>query len=329
VKRSTFITWDQLKVGAMILVALVVMAVAVLKLDQAANLFAKRYTLSTYVPNTAGLRVGGQVTVAGQLAGTVQSVEFLPVDRDTTRNLKITVEINRSLQGQVRRDSRASLKTLGLLGDKVFDITPGTPGYAALKEGDTITLAAALDYEAVLIQASGALDQVVTLTGSLQKVADNVTAGQGTLGQLLTNRSLHDQINSTLGSTNALMVRLQNPGGTVGRLLNDPALYNNLNRVLNSADTLVGSLGATVGSSNGTVGKLLRDDQLYMRLLSAVSGVDTLVTSMARGQGTVSKLFTDDQMYAELLKAVSALNTVLVDVRRDPRRYTKGLIKVF
>jgi hypothetical protein len=43
----------------------------------------------------------------------------------------------------------------------------------------------------------------------------------------------------------------------------------------------------------------------------------------------VKKLFTDDEMYAQLLKALTSLNDVLIDVRRDPRRYTKGLITVF
>jgi len=328
-KRSTVITWDQLKVGAVIAIAIVVIGVAILKLGQAAHLFTKRYTLVSFVPNTTGLRVGGQVTVAGQLAGSVKSIEFLPVDADTTRNLKIIIEIDQSVQPQVRRDSEAALKTLGLLGDKVFDISPGTPRFAALKDGDTLKLGVALDYEAVLVQASGALEQVVSLTGSLQKVANGVVAGEGTVGQLLTNRQLYDNLNATLASTNTLMARLQNPRGTVGQLLNDPALYNNLNRVLLSADTVVAQLGAGVTSGNGTVGKLLRDDQLYNRLVSAVAGVDTLVGTMAGGKGTVNKLFTDDELYNQLIKAVTGLNAVLVDVRRDPRRYTKGLITVF
>lgn len=328
-KRSAVITWDQLKVGAVILVALVVMGIAILKLGQAAHLFSKRFTLVSFVPSTAGLRVGGQVTVAGQLAGAVKQIDFLPVDADTMRNLRIIIEVDKAVQTQVRRNSQAKLKTLGLLGDKVFDISPGTPNYAVLQDGDTLTLGEALDYEAVLVQASGALEQVVSLTGSLQKVTDGVVKGEGTVGQLLTNKSLYDNLNATLATTNTLMARLQNPKGTVGQLLNDPTLYNNLNRVLISADTLVAQLGGGINSQNGTVGKLLKDDELYTRLVSTVAGMDTLVSAMAHGNGTVKKLFTDDEMYAQLLKAVTSLNEVLTDVRRDPRRYTKGLITVF
>lgn len=324
-RRSTFLTWDQLKVGAMIAVALAIMVIAIVKLGQSAKLFSSHYQLVTFVPSTAGLREGGQVTIAGQLAGSVKSIEFLPVDLDTMRNLKIVVEIDLADSAQVRRDSKAALRTLGLLGDKVFDITPGTPRFATLKDGDTISLASALDYEAVLKQASGALDKVVSLTGSIQTLVNGVSRGEGTLGALVTSRTLYDELNSTLISTNGLMVRLQNPRGTIGHLLNDPQLYQNLNRVLLSADTIV----AQLGSNQGTVGKLLRDDQLYARLLSSVSSLDTLVGTMARGNGTMTKLFTDQELYERILKTVTELNTVLVDVRRDPRRYTKGLISVF
>jgi phospholipid/cholesterol/gamma-HCH transport system substrate-binding protein len=99
--------------------------------------------------------------------------------------------------------------------------------------------------------------------------------------------------------------------------------------VLGSADTLVAQLGSGIGAGNGTLGKLLTDEQLYNRLVSAVSGMDTLVTAMNAGNGTVRKLFTDDQLYTQLLQSVTNLNQVLTDVRGNPGRYTRGLIRVF
>ncbi|HUQ21003.1 MAG TPA: MlaD family protein [Gemmatimonadaceae bacterium] len=324
-RRSTFITYDQLKVGLMILLAMAIMVVAIFKLGQQAKLFSKRYTLVAFVPSTSGLREGAQVTLAGQLVGAIKTIDFLPVDRDTTKNLRITVEVDQAVTEQVRRDSRAVLRSVGLLGDKLFDITVGTPGYRTLHDGDTLTLSNALDIDAVLKQASGTLYKVDSITGTMQRLVNGVSNGQGTMGQLVTSRTLYDQLNTTLASTNGLMVRLQNPRGTIGRFLDDPALYNNLNRVLGSADTVV----AQLTGSQGTVGKLLRDDQLYTKLVSTVSSLDTLVGSMSKGNGTVQRLFTDQELYNRLLSTVTELNTVLVDVRRDPRRYTKGLITVF
>jgi len=324
-RRSSFITWDQLKVGVLILVALLILGVAIVKLGQTGNLFGKRYRLVAFISNASGLKLGGPVTVAGQLSGSIKDIQFLPPDVDTTKNLKLIVEVSREVTEQVRRDSRGRIRTQGVLGDKVFDISPGTPANRVLHEGDTIAVDPSTDFETVVQQASGAISSVVGLTNDLKKVTGSVTRGEGTLGQLVTNRSLYDQLNGTLAATNSLMSRLENPRGTIGRLLNDPALYYSLNRTIASADTII----RQISTSNGTVGRLLRDDTLYVHLVNVVTKADSLVSGMSSGNGTMHKLFTDQQLYDELVKTVTELNKVLVDVRRDPRRYTPGMIKVF
>jgi phospholipid/cholesterol/gamma-HCH transport system substrate-binding protein len=193
-----------------------------------------------------------------------------------------------------------------------------------LHEGDTVIVAPSLDYEAVVQQASGAISEVVSLTHDLKRVTSGITKGEGTLGQLVTNRQLYDQLNATLSRTSSLMARLENPRGTIGRLLDDPSLYNSLNRTVASADSII----SQINRSNGTVAKLLRDDTLYVHLVSVVSRADSLVGAMSKGNGTIQKLFTDQQLYDMLVKTVTELNSVLIDVRRDPRRYTKEMIQV-
>jgi len=324
-KRATFITWEQLKVGGMILLALGILTVAVFKLGEAANLFSKRYTLVAFLPSANGLRVGGSVTVAGQLAGTVAAIDFLAPDADTTRNLRVEVEIDQALQQQVREDSRARIRTLGLLGDKVVDISPGTPRFAVLPANDTIQVEAALDYETVLLQASGAVTDMVQLTRDLRGITGGMARGEGTVGQLLTNRSLYDELNGTLTRTNALVTRLQAPNGSLGKLLDDPALYQNLNGMISSVDSLVRQMRA----QNGTLGKLLADDSLYTNLVGITSGADSLVKQLTRGNGLASKLLNDQQLYEQLSKTITDLNAILADVRKNPRKYTKGMISVF
>ena len=108
-KRSSFITWEQLKVGALVLVALAVLSISIYKLGQAANLFSRRYDLFAFLAEANGLRVGGTVFVAGQFAGTIRSIEFLPVDNDTTRNLKVRMAVDEGLREQIRADSAALL----------------------------------------------------------------------------------------------------------------------------------------------------------------------------------------------------------------------------
>jgi phospholipid/cholesterol/gamma-HCH transport system substrate-binding protein len=83
-----------------------------------------------------------------------------------------------------------------------------------------------------------------------------------------------------------------------------------------------------ISGGNGSLGKMLRDDTLYTHLVRVVTRADSLVGTMSNGNGTMQKLFTDQQLYDQLVKTVTELNNVLVDIRRDPKRYTKQAIQV-
>jgi phospholipid/cholesterol/gamma-HCH transport system substrate-binding protein len=324
-KRPSFITWEQLKVGLLIAAALAVIGIATYRLGQAANLFSRRYELLAYLPNASGLQAGGVVYVAGQYAGTIKSIDFLPVDNDTLRNLRVRMAIDHTLQDQVRSDSKAKVRTLGLLGDKVIDISIGTPRYSALRDGDTIAVAPSLDYEAVLAQAAGAVNDMVDLTHDLRQITSSVVEGKGTMGQLLTNRALYDQFVGTMSRANAMLARVENPNGTFARLLDDPTLYNRFVSVVTSADSLVIALN----DKNGTIGKLLRDDTLYTHIVGMAIAGDSLMKTLSNGQGFAGRLLNDPALYDRINKLTTDLGAILEDVRKDPRRYTRGVICVF
>lgn len=323
-KRSSFITWEQLKVGALIVAALGVLAVAIYKLGQSTNLFSRRYELVAYLPNASGLRAGGAVLVAGQFAGTIKSIDFMPVDNDTTRNLKLRLAIDHVLQDQIRTDSKARVRTVGLLGDKVIDISIGTPRYGVLQAGDTIAISPSLDYEAVLAQAASAVNDMVGLTHDLRQITGGLTRGEGTIGQLMTNRSLYDRLVGTIGRADEMLARFENPKGTFARLLDDPTMYDRFVAVINSADSLVVALN----DKNGTIGKLLRDDTLYTHIVNIVAAGDSLARALSNGQGAVARLLNDPTLYDRLNKLTTDLSAILDDVRKDPHRYLRGMICV-
>jgi phospholipid/cholesterol/gamma-HCH transport system substrate-binding protein len=331
-KRSSFITYDQLKVGSLILLGVLLIGVALYKLGQAVNLFSKRYELQAYLKEAGGLRVGGSVMVAGQLAGTIKEIQLLPVDMDTTRNVRLVVGIDQKLQEQVRGDSRARVKTLGLLGDKIIDISPGTPKTSPLRDGDTLRVSEALDYEQVLTKAASAVDDVVGLAHDMRSLTRSLVSGKGTIGQLLTNPALYNQLEGTLGRTNALLARVQNSNGTLSRFLDDPRLYEEMVAAVGGVDSMLVSMR----SRNSTLGRLISDSTMYSQAVSTMqsftaiaANADTLVKNMAAGRGLLGKALTDDKLYTSLQKLIDDFSALVADIRKDPRRYTQGLVKIF
>jgi phospholipid/cholesterol/gamma-HCH transport system substrate-binding protein len=53
-----------------------------------------------------------------------------------------------------------------------------------------------------------------------------------------------DSVNTTISSVHLLMNQIQSPQGSLGLLMRDPGLYNNMNHTVQSADSLVTDLKA-------------------------------------------------------------------------------------
>ncbi len=92
---------------------------------------------------------------------------------------------------------------------------------------------------------------------------------------------------------------------------------------------LLDSVLRRVNSGDGTLGKLIQDDTLYTRLVGIAAGADSLLALAAHGDGLAARLLRDQGLYDKLTKSVSDLNAILADVRANPRKYTKGMIRVF
>jgi phospholipid/cholesterol/gamma-HCH transport system substrate-binding protein len=277
------------------------------------------------LPSAEGLREGGSVTLAGQLVGRVDRIDFLPPDRDSVHNLRLRLAIDRSLQSQVREDSRARLRTQGLLGDRLVDISPGTPAAPVLPEGDTIPAEPSADYEQVLSEASQVVHGLSQLTDELRGITHGLLDGEGTAGQLLTSRTLYDQLAGALQRTSTLLARVEHGDGTLGRMLTDTVVYARLASTTAALDTIV----RRIANREGTLGKLIADDTLYDRLARISTSADSMVKMVAAGQGTLGRLISDQALYDQLTKTVADLNAVLQDLQRNPRKYTKGMVKLF
>ena len=84
-----------------------------------------------------------------------------------------------------------------------------------------------------------------------------------------------------------------------------------------------------MNNQQGTIGKLLADDSLYSRMVSVTASADTVMKLMTQGNGFAARMLSDQEMYDRLNKTLTDLNSILEDVRKNPQKYTKGMIKVF
>lgn len=318
-------TWRQIRVGLVLVLAGLILAYGIYQVGRLFDVFASRYELVTLVEGSAGLIEGAPVTLAGQRIGQVEEIRFIPVeDRVGENNLFIRLSVNEGVSSQIRGDSRATLKTQGLLGDRFVDILPGSRGYEVLDPGDTIPSQPATDLESVLATAATTMEEVQVVVQDLQTMTRRLTSGEGTLGALLTDDRLYDRMATATTELAVLLGQINRSDGTLGRMIRDPSLYNQLNASLGRLD----SIGAVILAGQGSLGRLIRDDSLYEGLVgvvgradSAAMGVQSFVEGMNQGEGSLARLIEDPALYDAFLKTIVDLQNLIQAIRADPARF--------
>jgi phospholipid/cholesterol/gamma-HCH transport system substrate-binding protein len=322
--------WRQLRVGALLAVGAALVAYATYRVGATLDLFARRYEIVTLVPSGLGLREGAPVTLAGQRVGQVRSIQFIPVgQKEGEANLRVVLGLAQNVRDQVRSDSRAYLRTQGLLGDKFVDISPGTTTGRVLQPGDTIAAGRSLDLDEFMMQASVALEDATAIVTDLQQLTGGLVRGEGSVGQLLRDDQLYVTLTGATTELRRTLAEINRADGTFGRLIRDPQLYEQLNRAVARVD----SLGGMIMYGNGTLGMLLRDDALYQRIAGAVDtaglavgGLSAFIRQMTEGDGAVQRLMTDPALYEEFLRAVVDVQTLINDIRLNPGRYKPNIL---
>lgn len=312
----------QIRVGLVIILSILFLAFGVFQVGKLFDVFASRYPLVTLVETSGGLIEGAPVTLAGQRVGQVEAIDFVPPERRVdSANIAIRLSISEGIRSQIREDSRASLQTQGLLGNRFVNITPGSAGQRVLEPGDTVPSLEALDYESVLRTAATTMEEVQDVVIDLRTITDRMAAGEGTLGALLTDQQLYQQMTTATTQLAGLLRAVNRSDGTLARMIRDPELYDRMSATLARLD----SLGAVVLDGEGSLGRLVRDDSLYDGLVgvvgtadSTLSGLDALVARLGDSDGAVGRLLEDPELYDQLLKTVVDLQALIERIREDP-----------
>lgn len=305
----------ELKVGALITVGLAIALVTVLSVGERQGLLRQRYRLRAVFSEVGGLQNGAQVRVAGYQVGVVDDIRL--VARGDSARVEVILKIERNAQGWIRRGSVARISSLGLLGDKLVEITPSSHDSAVLQEGQDLATITVMSPEEILNRAAEIADTLRSTALSLNAIMKKVERGTGSLGKIIDDPRLYMNLDSLLLLTNQLIKKINSNKGTVGMLLSDPSLYQNLNRTLANLNEVTDSLR----QGQGSLGRMMREPQLYQTLDSTSRRLEAVLSRMDRGQGTLGKLSRDEELYQNLKESSQELKALIEDLKKNPKKY--------
>jgi phospholipid/cholesterol/gamma-HCH transport system substrate-binding protein len=215
----------------------------------------------------------------------------------------VTVTIGRRFIDRIRRNSEARIVTQGLLGDKLVEITVGSPDSPPVKAGDVLATREPFEMAQMFAAGADTLAQVNQLATTLRKTVDRVDRmteevekGKGWLHVLIYEEpeSLR-RLNALLTSTQQLLTRAEGADSAVGVLLSKDS--GKAARSLLAAMDALGRAAEKPGPSDGLLPTLLfdpeykgvaRDLQVLTRNFRDVS------EKLAHGQGLLGELLKGD-----------------------------------
>ena len=201
------------RLGAFIVATLAVLAAGVFIIGSQENLFRATYQLKAQFDNVAGLVVGADVQVGGVHSGSVHSITLPHKPGD---KVIVVMDLDRSTKEIIKSDSVASIETEGVLGDQFVAISFGSAGQAEVEDGETIQSVPPLELGALLIKANAILDSsqqaivnTTAATAHLNSVSAKIDSGQGTVGALVNDKQLYNNLEQTTTTLHDTMLQAQ------------------------------------------------------------------------------------------------------------------------
>jgi phospholipid/cholesterol/gamma-HCH transport system substrate-binding protein len=288
-----------LTVGGLALVSLTALMVAILSLSSQQSIWKPHYRLIGYFNNVGGLIDGAPVWLAGKRIGGVETVTF-DTDAQGRPAVKVVMQIERSAQERIRRDSVAVIGTIGLLGDVYVEISLGTAEGAILAEGDEVATLDPLDLNRMIARGAGALDQITNLTSSLNQVVSKFEQAGGA-----------ENLAASLAGAGDVISEIKEGDGALHSLIYEEYKGSGLESVERSLAVVEGILDE-IAHGDGVLHSMIYDSpteqDVVLQALQAGSRLNSILGKIDRGEGTFGLILNDPTLYEELTLLVGGAN---------------------
>ena len=281
----------EVRVGLFVLVGLAAF-LAVLFTMTDVGTFRGRYYVDTVVESAGGMRRGDPVQMRGVNVGRVIDFDIAPGGVDVRMEIYDEYDIP--------ADSRAQMRSSGIMGGMTVDIIPGR---STERIADGAEIPAVSGSSDIMAQAAGITTRADTALMRVNLLLSNENIGSvSTSAEQL--QALLDELNGIAaqqrGQLQALSASLRRSAAGVEAATTGPELQRSIQQV----DALTAQMAQTT--------TLLNQTSVSLR---------AIIGRLERGEGTLGKLTADEQLYDNLNRTVNNLNALVTDIQANPRKY--------
>ncbi len=278
-------------VGLFIFLGIVFLILGILIIGNLHETFVKKIVVTSVLDDANGLQQGNNVWFSGVKIGTVNKLSFFG-----SSQVKIAMKIDEKSQQYIRKDAKVKISTDGLIGSKIIIIYGGTSKAGAVMDGDTLGIEKLYSSDDMIDTLQANNINLLTITKNLKLITQKIADGQGSIGKLMNDETLYNNIEATLQSlqkasakanelTNSLATfgaKLNEKGTLANDLITDTVLFKSfsvtvaqLQKIAANADSLSLNLKNASSNPNSPIGVLLHDEKSGSLLKTTIANLDS------------------------------------------------------
>ncbi|WAC13634.1 MlaD family protein [Dyadobacter pollutisoli] len=282
-------------VGLFVLIGIIIFVVGILTIGSMKKVFSSTITVKTIFDDVNGLKPGNNIWYSGVKIGTVKTIRFLENSR-----VEVMLNIEEKSQEFIRKNAKAKVSTDGLIGNKIIVLYGGTQKVPSIEDGDELVVEKIESTEEMLAVLSENNKNLLGITSAFKTISKNILAGKGTVGMLLNDERLYNDVDQTLAalkkaSVNAQTLtsslsdftdKLNQKGGLANDFATDTVIMSDLrstisklNETVSSANVMVGNLKTASADLNSNttspLGVMLHDEGTAANLKSTLKNLES------------------------------------------------------
>jgi len=273
------------------------------------------YTIIAGFSNLKGLKVGDDVLMAGVKIGSVANARL--------GNQRVEAVVTIMPGVKIPSDAVASVEVSSLLGANYLGVSFGTATAAPLKDGDEIKTKNTIDMNEVIAQLGNLGSKLEAVMGDISKTMGGGEGGNGNLFQKIDKLVTENgpKLTETVSNLQDITAKIKNGEGTMGKLVNDSKLHDELlagvdeiKAAAADARTFLGDtkgIVADVKAGKGALGVLLYDEPTANSLKVSVNNLREVSDKLNSGKGTLGKLISDDSLYLSVQSTMKKADRAL------------------
>lgn len=233
------------KVGFFVSALVAVLMVFIISIGKETSLFESKVVLKARVPNAEKVKVGAVVELKGLRVGYVEDVSIIGEDA-----VEVLLLVREKNLRWIKKDCKISIANAGLVGDKMVEITGGSPDAPIFNpEQDVLGAEEGMDLknlankgseiasttERLMHKAEALIDQLEK--HKLHSAIENLAKGAEHLAPATAkmDKAMGHLVSAT-ERLDGVLTRVQKGPGTIHDLVYDDQVYENLRKLLGGAE---------------------------------------------------------------------------------------------